>query len=202
MIVVQVVNERNQPYEGMTIEDLAAQQNKHPLDAFLDLALDDDLQTTFSHHLSNRGDETLARRIMSPYSHISLSDGGAHIRYLTISTWPVHFLSYWVREKALMTLEQAHYKISTLPAWLADYKRRGTLRIGDYADMMVYELDKLGYVYDKPTYAHDFPGGEWRRIQKPTGMRYIFVNGALTFQENECTEALPGKLLRSYDMVG
>jgi N-acyl-D-aspartate/D-glutamate deacylase len=202
MIVVQVVNERNEQYEGMTIEELAAQQNKHPLDAFLDLALDDELQTTFSHNLSNRGDETLARRIMSPYSHISLSDGGAHIRYLTISTWPVHFLSYWVREKALMTLEQAHYKISTLPAWLADYKRRGTLRIGDYADMMVYELDKLGYVYDKPTYAHDFPGGEWRRIQKPTGMRYIFVNGALTFQENECTEALPGKLLRSYDMVG
>jgi N-acyl-D-aspartate/D-glutamate deacylase len=196
------IYERNEQYEGMTIEDLAAQQNKHPLDAFLDLALNDDLQTTFSHHLSNRGDETLARRIMSPYSHISLSDGGAHIRYLTISTWPVHFLSYWVREKALMTLEQAHYKISTLPAWLADYKRRGTLRIGDYADMMVYELDKLGYVYDKPTYAHDFPGGEWRRIQKPTGMRYIFVNGALTFQENECTEALPGKLLRSYDMVG
>jgi len=202
MTVVETVNERNQQYEGMTIEGLAAQQNKHPLDALLDLALDDDLKTTFSHNLSDRGDDTLARRIMSPYSHISLSDGGAHIRYLTISTWPVHFLSYWVREKQLTTLEQAHYKMSTLPAWLADYKGRGTLRIGDYADIMVYELDKLGYVYDKPTYAHDFPGGEWRRIQKPTGMRYIFVNGALTFQENECTEALPGKLLRSYDMVG
>ncbi len=47
----------------------------------------------------------------------------------------------------------------------------------------------------------DFPGDEWRRIQKPTGMRYILVNGAVTFEENECTSALSGKLLRSYDMI-
>ena len=58
-----------------------------------------------------------------------------------------------------------------------------------------------GYVYDKPTYASDFPGGEWRRMRKPTGMRYILVNGAVTFESNNCTGALPGKLLRSYDMI-
>jgi N-acyl-D-aspartate/D-glutamate deacylase len=202
MTVVQVVHERNRHYEGMSIADLAVQQQKHPLDALLDLALDEDLRTTFSHLLANRGDATLAQRISSPYSHISLSDGGAHIRYLTISTWPVHFLSYWIRDKQLMSLEQAHYKMSALPAWLADYRERGTLRIGDWADIMIYDLEHLGYVYDKPTYATDFPGSEWRRIQKPTGIRYILVNGSVTFEDNHCTEALPGKLLRSYDMVG
>jgi N-acyl-D-aspartate/D-glutamate deacylase len=202
MTVVQTVHERNQRYEGMSIADLAAQQQKHPLDALLDLALDEDLRTTFSHLLANRGDATLARRIASPYSHISLSDGGAHIRYLTISTWPVHFLSYWIRDKQLMSLEQAHYKMSALPAWLADYRERGTLRVGDWADIMIYDMAHLGYVYDKPTYATDFPGDEWRRIQKPTGIRYILVNGTVTFEDNHCTEALPGKLLRSYDMVG
>jgi N-acyl-D-aspartate/D-glutamate deacylase len=91
--------------------------------------------------------------------------------------------------------------MSTLPAWLASFKERGTLRIGDWADIMVYSLEELGYVYDKPTYASDFPGGEWRRMQKPTGMRYILVNGAVTFESNNCTGALPGKLLRSYDMI-
>ena len=202
MTVVQVVHDRNRAFEGLTIADLAQQQQKHPLDALLDLALDEDLQTTFSHLLANRGDEVLASRITNPYSHISLSDGGAHIRYLTISTWPVHFLSYWVRERELMSLEQAHYKMSAYPAWVSDFKGRGTLRVGDWADIMIYDLDQLGYVYDKPTYASDFPGGEWRRVQKPTGMRYILVNGGVTFQENECTGALPGKLLRSYDMIG
>jgi N-acyl-D-amino-acid deacylase len=201
MTVVQVVRDRNRQYEGLSIADLALRQQKHPLDALLDLALDEDLQTTFSHLIANRGDETLAKRISSPYSHISLSDGGAHIRYLTISTWPVHFLSYWVRERELMSLERAHYKMSAYPAWISDYKGRGTLRVGDWADIMVYDLNQLGYVYDKPTYAADFPGGEWRRMQKPTGMRYILVNGVVTFQDNECIGALPGKLLRSYDTV-
>lgn len=201
MTVVTVQHERNQQFEGMSLTELAQKQDKHPLDAWLDLALDEDLQTLFSHNLSERGDDILGSRIMSPYSHISLSDGGAHIRYLTISTWPVHFLSYWVREKQLTTLEHAHYKMSAYPAWLSDYKGRGTLRIGDYADIMIYNLDELGFVHNKPTYAHDFPGNEWRRVEKPTGMRYILVNGEVTFQDNECTGALPGKLLRSYDMV-
>ena len=113
----------------------------------------------------------------------------------------MNFLNCWVRDRQLVSLEQAHYKMSALPAWLANFKGRGTLRIGDWADIMVYNPAELGYVYDKPTYASDFPGGEWRRMQKPTGMRYILVNGAVTFENNECTGALPGKLLRSYDMI-
>ena len=91
--------------------------------------------------------------------------------------------------------------MSSLPAWLANFKERGTLRIGDWADIMVYNLEELGDVCDKPTYASDSPGGEWRRLQKPTGMRYILVNGAITFESNNGTGALPGKLLRSYDMI-
>ena len=86
--------------------------------------------------------------------------------------------------------------MSSLPAWLANFKSRGTLRVGDWADIMVYNLDELGYVYAKPTYATDFPGGEWRRMQKPTGMRYILVNGAITFESNTCTGA-QCQLLRS-----
>ena len=56
-------------------------------------------------------------------------------------------------------------------------------------------------MYDKPVFATDFPGGERRLIQKPTGLRYTLVNGTVTFADNQCTGALPGKLLRSYDMV-
>ena len=100
-----------------------------------------------------------------------------------------------------MTLEQAHYKMSALPAWLTDFKDRGTLRVGNWADIIVYNIDDLGFVYDKPIFANDFPGGERRFIQKPTGLRYTIVNGAVTFEGNNPTGSLPGKLLRSYDMV-
>ena len=201
--VLQVAHERNYKYEGVTIQALAEMTGKQSLDAFLDLALDEDLETEFLIPPRNSPDELedRSRQLADPYSHISVSDGGAHTRFLTIATWPVEWLSFWVRDREIMTLEQAHYKMSAYPAWFTDFKDRGTLRVGSWADIMVYNLDELGYLYDKPVYANDFPGGERRLIQKPTGLRYTIVNGSVTFEENEPTGLLPGKLLRSRDMV-
>ncbi len=200
--VVEVALERNLKYEGLSIADIAEAEGKHPLDAFLDIALDEDLETEFAHPAAAQSDEVRADRLTNPFVHISVSDGGAHTRFLVNSVWPVYFLAHWIRDRELMTLEQAHQKMSALPAWFSDMKNRGTLRVGDYADIMIYNMDELGLLYDKPRFETDFPGGEKRLVQKPTGIRYIVVNGTVTFVENECTNALPGKLLRSYDMVG
>lgn len=198
--VGQAVKEHNLKYEGLSVGEIARGQNKHPLDAFLDLAVDEGLETTFSHPTVSETDQ-VEETMKSPYSHISVSDGGAHTRFLTSSTWPVYFLAHWVRDREVMSLEQAHFKMSALPAWFADFKGRGTLRLGDWADIIVYDLEQLGFLYDKPRYATDFPGEERRLIQKPTGLRYTVVNGAVTFEADQCSGALPGKLLRSYDMV-
>ena len=70
-----------------------------------------------------------------------------------------------------------------------------------HADIIVYDQEKLGLRYDAPVYATDFPGGERRIIQKAKGLNYTIVNGVVTFEDSECTDAVPGKLLRSYDMV-
>jgi len=63
------------------------------------------------------------------------------------------------------------------------------------------DLDKLGFLSDTPVYENDFPGGERRIIQKSKGYRYTLVNGVVTFEEGNCTGALPGKLLRSTDVA-
>ena len=203
MRVLSVAHERNDEYEGMTIQELAGLSGKHPVDAFLDLALDEGLETEFEMTQRSTEDELAlrAQTFKDPHAHISLSDGGAHTRYTTISIWPIFWLSYWIRDRQIMTLEEGHYKMSALPAWFADFKGRGTLRAGNWADVIVYNQAELGFVYDRPVYANDFPGGERRLIQKPTGLRYTIVNGTVTFEGNDCTGALPGKLLRSYDMV-
>ncbi len=71
------------------------------------------------------------------------------------------------------------------------------------ADIIVYNFDEIGLQYDSPVYDVDYPGGERRIIQKAKGNRYTLVNGEVTFTEGTvCTGATPGKLLRSYDMVG
>ena len=200
--VVEVVHDRNLKYEGLSIADIAEAEGKDGLDVFLDLALDEDLETEFAHPAGATPMDKMGQAISNEFAHISVSDGGAHTRFLVNSIWPVYFLAHWIREENLMSLEQAHQKMSAMPAWFSDMKNRGTLRVGDFADVMIYNLDDLGLLYDKPQFATDFPGGEKRLVQMPTGIRYIVVNGAVTFQENECTGALPGKLLRSYDQIG
>jgi N-acyl-D-amino-acid deacylase len=126
----------------------------------------------------------------------------AHVRFLTISTWPIHFLSRLVRDRQAMSLEQAHFKISGLPAHIAGFTDRGVLKVGMAADIIVYRLEELGFLHEKPIFANDFPGGAPRLIQKPRGLEYTIVNGAVTYEGNRCTDMLPGKLLRSYEMVG
>ena len=202
--VLEVVHERNERYEGMSISELADVTGKEPLDAFLDLAPEEGLETEFFIPPRDNPDALKSREqaLKYPYAHISTSDGGAHTKFLgTQAPWPIFWLSFWIRDREIMSLEQAHYKMSALPAWLTDFKNRGTLRTGNWADIIVYNQEELGFVYDKPVYATDFPGGERRLIQKPTGLRYTIVNGTVTFEGNSCTGALPGKLLRSYDMV-
>ena len=184
--VVEVALERNLKYEGLSIADIAVAEGKHPLDAFLDIALDEDLETEFAHPAAAQGDDARADRIASPFVHISVSDGGAHTRFLVNSVWPVYFLAHWIREKELMTLEQAHQKMSQLPAWFADMRNRGTLRVGDWADIMVYNMDELGLLYDKPRFETDFPGGEKRLVQKPTGLRNVIVNGVAAGPRRGC----------------
>ena len=94
-----------------------------------------------------------------------------------------------------LPLEEAHLRLSALPAWPAQFKDRGTLREGLAADIVIHDLDNLNL---KPIeVAYDLPAGEWRRIQKAEGYRHILINGVETFQDGRCTGDTLGGLLRS-----
>jgi N-acyl-D-aspartate/D-glutamate deacylase len=194
--VLEVVEERNFACEGRSVGELARERGCHPVDAFLDLSVDEGLCCRFAWEDQHVPSPEIMRH---PGTHVSLSDGGAHTRYQTSGAWPTVFLADWVRDRELMPLEEAAWKMSALPAWIAGFRDRGTLREGQVADVIVYDLERLGL--DTPRYAHDFPGDERRLVQKATGYRYTLVNGAVTFEESEPTGELPGQLLRSYDMV-
>ena len=102
-----------------------------------------------------------------------------------------------VRDEQKVTLEEAHYRLSALPAHAAGFRGRGVLREGAAADVVVYDLKELAI---EPEWvgeiAHDFPGGEWRRVQRARGYRAIIVNGEMTFADGRSTGATPGRLLR------
>ena len=103
-------------------------------------------------------------------------------------------LIWLVREEGVISLEEAHYKLSYLPAFFGGAQDRGYIREGAAADIVVYDLDGLKLLPTEIVY--DFPGGEWRRIQKAEGYRWTVVNGQVTFEDGKPTAARPGQLLR------
>ncbi|MGA2411201.1 MAG: aminoacylase, partial [Candidatus Binataceae bacterium] len=90
--------------------------------------------------------------------------------------------------------EELHWRLSAHPAMCAGFKNRGTITEGSWADIVVYDYDKLAVM--PMEILRDFPGGEWRRVQRAQGYRTILVNGEVTFDEGQCSGATPGQLLR------
>jgi N-acyl-D-aspartate/D-glutamate deacylase len=194
--VESVGNAKFQKYVGKTVEEIARMENKHPMDAMLDLAIADNLKTEFETPARNVREDYAAELMASEYSIPGTSDGGAHTKFVTLGAYPTDLLTWMVRDAGFMSLEEAHYRLSAMPAKCAGFQDRGVLREGAPADIVVYDLENLKMVPEKPMIVHDFPAGEWRRVQYAEGYRWIMVNGEVTFEEGRCTGATPGKLLR------
>jgi len=185
-------------YVGKSLGQIAQEENKTPIDVMLDLSLASDLGVEFLG--PNRGFNATYMAEMindSDYTFPGVSDGGAHTKFFTGGAFTTDFLSWLVRDEQKITLEEAHYRLSALPAKAAGFRDRGMLREGWAADIIAYDLNGLGIEPDWiGEIVHDFPGGEWRRIQRAKGYHSIIVNGEVTFTDGKCTGAIPGKLLR------
>ncbi len=177
-----------------TIGQVAEALGKHPVDAMLDIAVADGLRTEFFAAPPNVMLEHLKEIIDDPYVLLGVSDGGAHTKFLTAGRYPTETLVKLVREHAMLSLEEAHWRLSALPAMLAGFENRGVLKRGAPADILVYDYEKLEVLASE--IVHDLPGGEWRRIQRARGYRYILVNGQVTIENDTETNVYSGKLLR------
>ncbi|MCZ6656677.1 MAG: amidohydrolase family protein [Gammaproteobacteria bacterium] len=199
-LVIQSVNDQPEleAYVGRAVGDIADEQGKHPIEVMLDLSLAGDLNVEFLGPDRGANAEYMAEMMTdSEYAIPGVSDGGAHTKFFTGGAYTTDFLSWLVRDEELVSLEEAHYRLSNLPAQAAGFKDRGVLSEGAAADVVVYDMDALAI--DPPwigSVEHDLPGGEWRRVQRAIGYKAIIVNGVVTFADGECTGATPGCLLR------
>lgn len=182
-------------YEGMSVTQIAEKEGKHVIDAMLDLSVADDLRTEWAGPVENANIAGYKDLMNSPYTMPGVSDGGAHVKFITPAIYPTEVLSWLVRETGVLTLEEAHFRLSGLMAWAAGFKDRGTLREGQAADIVIYDINTVQSLPSEILY--DLPANEWRRVQKAEGYRHILVNGVETFQDGKCTGATPGSLLRN-----
>jgi len=186
--------ELQRKYEGYSLGEIADRENKHTLDVLLDLSLAGNLQVGFATKTLQAPVENMREVANSTMALPGLSDGGAHTKFITTGRYPTELLGYWVREHKIMSLEQAHWRLSTYPAMAAGLKNRGWLAEGLPADIVIYDPDTVDSLPGERLW--DYPANEWRLVQKATGYHHIIVNGVETFRDGVCTNETPGKLLR------
>ncbi len=192
--VLEAFAPENQCFVNRTVGEIAEMTGKHPVDAMLDLAVSDDLKTVFYAEAAGVNRKAMAELIDYEWIIPGVSDGGAHTKFFTGGRYPTEFLTRIVREENLCSLEEAHWRLSALPAHCAGFRGRGTITEGAPADVLVYDFENLDIL---PTeVVHDFPGDEWRRVQRAHGYRYVIVNGQVTIEEDRETNVHPGRLLR------
>jgi len=194
IVVTGPATPETERWRDHTIGQIAEALGKHPVDAMLDIAVADGLATEFFAAPPNVKLEHLKDLIDDPFVLLGVSDGGAHTRFLTAGRYPTETLTKLVRTHGLMSLEEAHWRLSALPAMLAGFENRGVIRRGAPADIVVYDYEKLEI--SPSEIVHDLPGGEWRRIQRAQGYRYILVNGEITIENDKETNVFSGRLLR------
>jgi N-acyl-D-amino-acid deacylase len=129
------------------------------------------------------------------YCVLGLADAGAHVGQIMDAGQPTWFLSHWVRDCALVSLEDAIRRLTSDTADLFGIADRGRLVPGAFADVNVIDLDTLGLAL--PTAAYDFPLGAGRFIQRATGYDVTIVNGTVFMEHGEHTGALNGVTLRN-----
>ena len=164
------------------------------MDAFLDLSLDEDLQTFFI-GVDRNTDPAAQKQILgSPYTVIGTSDGGARPHSADRHEYSTHLLGHWVREQQIMSLEEAVHRLTGRTALMHDMHDRGFVAAGKVADLV-----DLRSRHDRLEAARTGERHAGRRCQvkrDAIGIDYVVVNGTVLLDKGELTDALPGQIVR------
>lgn len=191
ILIGAVQNPSLLPLQGKTLADIARQRKADPIDALLDLLIEDRAFTYVAVFGMSEPDVTLA--LQQPWVSINNDSQGTapdgilgkdHPHPRAYGTFP-RILRKYVREEKRLTLEDAIRKFTSLPAERMRLSDRGVLKAGMWADIAIFHPDS---VRDRATFAQP--------NQLSEGMRWVLVNGVPVIAEGKATGTLPGKVLR------
>jgi N-acyl-D-aspartate/D-glutamate deacylase len=196
VVVVAVKRDEHRGWVGKNVVEVAAAEHTRPLDALLDLALSEELETDFLIVGFQNGDENALRAMVAdPYVVIGGSDGGAHVQFICQVTYSSYLLAHWVRETKALALEAAVRRLTFEPATLLGLHDRGLVRAGFAADLVLFDPDQVAP--GEREELRDFPGGARRIVRRARGYRATLVNGQVVLRDGEPTGHRPGRVLRS-----
>jgi N-acyl-D-aspartate/D-glutamate deacylase len=191
--LINAVKPENKHLEKKSVAEIAKIRNQDIIDAFLDLSLEEGLDTEFQTSSTNGDEKAVAEIIKSPYVLVGQSDAGAHLIYDAGFGYATRLLGYWVREKQIMTVEEAVRKLTFMVASIFGLPDRGLLRRGMAADLCIFDPATVREC--DAEMVQDLPGNEKRFIQKAVGIEMTIVNGQVLVEKDEHTGSLPGAVL-------
>ena len=181
------------PADSLTAH--AARRGLSAVETYVELCLESDGAVVLNWPVLNQDFGVIAEMLTEPVVMLGLADAGAHVGQILDASQPTFFLSYWVRERGLVSLEEGVRRLTSDTAAFIGLTDRGVLRPGARADINV--IDYEGLRLPLPTYEHDFPGGAGRFVQRGEGYLATVVNGQVFMDHGHHTGSLAGTLLRS-----
>jgi len=198
MTVSETHSDATKSAEGKTGGELASERGITALDAILDVVVADDLRTGLDTAAMGDDRETWRMRAETwrdPRVLVGGSDAGAHVDIMCGATTSTRHLGPNVRDRNLLTLEEAVHQLTDMPARLYGIRGRGRVAPGYRADLMVFDADRVG---PGPVRTQaDLPAGASRLVADAIGVARVFVNGTEVVTDGRLTGDAPGTLLRS-----
>ena len=191
ILIAVVQNPKLLPLQGKTLAQIAKDRGKDPIEALMDILVEDDAFTENAVFAMSEPDVALA--LQQPWTSVDNDSQGAapdgllgkeHPHPRAYGTFP-RILRKYVREEHTLTLEDAIRKFTALPAQRMRFADRGVLKQGMWADLVVFDPDSIRDVatFEQPN-------------QLSVGMRFVLVNGVPVIADGKMTDALPGKVVR------
>jgi N-acyl-D-aspartate/D-glutamate deacylase len=168
---------------------------EHVAETFVRITRETRGKALFNFPFLNQRMDAVEDMLTHPSVVLGLADSGAHVGLIMDAGLPTWWLSHWVRDRQVFTLEEGVRRLTSDTATLFGVQGRGVLAPGAYADVNVLDLAALSLPL--PEYVHDFPEGAGRYIQRSRGYDATIVNGEMFMDHGEHTGALAGRTLRS-----
>ena len=191
VLLLGFANDSLKRYAGKTLGEVAKIYGKSPEETAMDLVITDSTRVETAYFLMS--EENIKRQIALPYVSFG-SDAGSPTASGMFLKYKEHPRAYgnfsrllgkYVRDEKVISLEEAIRKLTSLPASNLKIKKRGTLAPGYFADVVVFDPEKI---QDHATFENSH--------QYSTGMLHVLVNGTQVLENGEHTGAKPGRVVR------
>lgn len=181
---------------GPSVAELAEAAGRHPAEWIVDRLDASDGRELFNVWFFHRNRAGLEALLALDSVYPGAGDAGAHAGQICDADAPTHFLAHWVRDRNLVTLPEAVRRLTSQAAAVLGLVDRGRVEVGAFADLNVFDPDRLQPGY--PEYRNDVPGGSGRLCVGATGYAATLVNGEVVTEQGSNTGARPGRVLREF----